>query len=63
MVNKWYIYNMEMDIKEAREIFGEDVVETVITLVEVSDVDGVYSTFLDMGMDEHAECVEFLYFD
>jgi hypothetical protein len=54
---------MEMDIKEAREIFGEDVVETVITLVEVSDVDGVYSTFLDMGMDEHAECVEFLYFD
>ena len=20
-------------------------------------------TFLDMGMDEHAECVEFLYFD
>lgn len=51
-----------MEIKEAREIFGEDMVETVITLVEMTDADGVYSTFLDMGMDEHAECVEFLYF-
>lgn len=52
-----------MKTKEATELFGLNIVETVLTMVEVSDPDGVYSLFLDMEMDEHAECVEFLYFN
>jgi hypothetical protein len=50
-------------IKEAIETFGYDVVSEVQTLVGVSDPDGCYSMFQDMGMEDHAECVEFLYFD
>ena len=44
--------------KEAKEIFGNSVVNTVLEMLFVCDADGVYSTFQDMGMDEHAECGE-----
>lgn len=27
----------------------------------MADADGSYTTFQDMGMDEHAECTEFLF--
>ena len=50
-------------LTEAEEIFGSDVVEKVVAVVEVSDPDGAWALFQDMGMDEHAECVEFVYFD
>lgn len=50
-------------IIEAIEIFGGNVVSEVRTLVDVSDPDGCYTMFEDMGMFEHAECVEFLYFE
>ena len=50
-------------IIEAIEIFGDNVVSEVRTLVDVSDPDGCYTMFEDMGMFEHAECVEFLYFE
>jgi hypothetical protein len=48
--------------KQARLDFGSHVVDMVIELVEVEDADGAWSLFQDMGMFEHAECVEFLYF-
>ena len=48
--------------KEAIEIYGKSIVSEVIMMVEMSDADGMYTQFQDMGMDEHAECVEFLYF-
>lgn len=50
-------------IIEAIEIFGDDIVSEVRSLVSVSDPDGTYTMFQDMGMDDHAECVEFLYFE
>ena len=50
-------------LTEAEEIFGADVVETVVALVEMSDPDGAWAMFQDQGMDEHAECVEFIYFE
>ena len=50
-------------LTEAEEIFGDDVVETVVALVETSDPDGAWSLFKDQGMDEHVECVEFIYFE
>ena len=50
-------------LTEAEEIFGWEVVETVVECVEVSDPDGAWSLFNGMDMDEHAECVEFIYFD
>lgn len=50
-------------IKQAIEDYGRDIVYEVRSIVEVSDPDGAWSMFQDMGMDLHAECVEFLYFE
>lgn len=48
---------------EANELFGSDVVSEVMMAVQLADADFAYSHFEDMGMLEHAECVEFLYFE
>lgn len=48
---------------EANDMFGSQVVSETMMVVQVADPDGAYSHFEDMGMFEHAECVEFLYFD
>lgn len=50
-------------INQAIDIYGRDVVVQVVNLVNMSDEDGVYTMYQDMGMDDHAECVEFLYFE
>ena len=47
---------------EAIEIYGQAIVNEVMMMVELSDADGMYTMFQDMGKDEHAECVEFMYF-
>ena len=50
-------------IDEAIKIFGEDVVYQAMEVVAMSDPDGAYAMFEDMGQFEMAEAVEFLYFD
>lgn len=50
-------------IKEAVEIWGGEVVREAILMTEVSDPDGAWVLFQDEGMEEHAEAVEFIYFD
>ena len=50
-------------LKEAIEIYGKTIVSEVVNLVYMADADGSYTTFQDMGMDEHAECTEFLFFN
>jgi hypothetical protein len=50
-------------LTQAVENFGREVVAEVRTIVEFADADGAYTTFEDSGMFEHAECVEFLYFE
>lgn len=50
-------------LTEAEEIWGWEVVETVVTIVETADPDGAWSLFKDQGLDEHADCVEFIYFE
>jgi hypothetical protein len=54
---------MKEKIKEAVEIFGRDIVGEVVSMVQLFDADGCYTTFEDRGMFEHAEAVEFIYFD
>lgn len=54
---------MEEKLAQAREIYGSDIVSTVTQLVEVSDLDGAWSLFQAEEMWEHAECLEFLYFE
>jgi hypothetical protein len=49
-------------LKEAIEVFGKNLVHEVLEVVYLADADGAYSTFQDMGMDDHAECVEMLFF-
>lgn len=53
----------QLNMQEAVEIFGDSVVHEVMELVGMSDPDGVWSLFSDMGMDDHVECVEFMYFE
>ena len=48
--------------KEALGMYGENVVIEVEMMVEMSDPDGMFTQYQDMGMYEHAECIEFLYF-
>lgn len=43
--------------------FGEDAVYQAMEVVAMSDADGAYTMFEDMGLFECAEAVEFLYFD
>jgi hypothetical protein len=50
-------------VDEAIKIFGEDVVYQAMEVVAMSDPDGAYSMFEDLGQFEMAEAVEFLYFD
>lgn len=50
-------------LKKAIEQFGENVVYVVKEVVEISDPDDAYTMFEDLGQYEHAECVEFLYFN
>lgn len=50
-------------LKEAYETYGKNAVDSVISMVEVSDPDGVYTLYQDLGMDEEAEIVEALYFN
>lgn len=50
-------------IQDAIEEFGANVVHEVIEVVAMSDADGAYSMFEDMGMFDHQACVEMLYFE
>ena len=43
--------------------FGEDAVYQAMEVVAMSDADGAYTMFEDMGLFDMAEVVEFLYFD
>jgi hypothetical protein len=49
-------------IEEARKVFGPETVSEVLMLVGLSDPDGAYSHFEDMGMEDHAACVDLVYF-
>ena len=49
-------------IQNAITIYGAQVVSEVQDVVDISDPDGAYSLFEDMGMFEHAECVAEMYF-
>jgi hypothetical protein len=48
---------------EAIKTYGNSIVSEVEIMVDMSDADGMYTTYQDMGKDEHAECVEFMYFN
>jgi hypothetical protein len=54
---------MKEKIQEAITLYGRDIVNEVIMMVEMSDADGVYTTFEDMDMFDHSECVSMIYFE
>lgn len=49
-------------ISEAISIYGAQIVEYVRMFVDLFDADGMFTTFNDQGMYEHAECLEMIYF-
>ncbi len=50
-------------IDEAIAIWGQDTVYQAMEVVAMSDPDGAYTMFKDLGIFDQAEVVEFLYFD
>lgn len=52
-----------MTIEEAVETYGSHIVDTVMSIVEVSDPDGAYVLFEDQGMWDEADCVAAIYFN
>ena len=50
-------------LQDAIEEFGKAIVYEVQTVVDISDADGAYSLFGDMGMFEHQQCIEMIYFE
>jgi hypothetical protein len=49
-------------INEAITTYGADVVAEVRAAVALSDPDGAWAMFEDMGMFDHVACLEDLYF-
>lgn len=50
-------------MKEAIDLYGNNVVNQVVEVVSVSDADGAFSMFEDLGYYDHAEVVSLLYFN
>ena len=48
-------------IEKAVAKFGQDLVDLVVKIVNISDSDGAYTLFKDYGMHDGVECVRFLY--
>jgi|TARA_B100000768_G_scaffold177869_1_gene192721 hypothetical protein len=48
---------------EAVDIFGKDVVDEVIAIVNLSDPDSAYVQFEDDDLKNHVACIEFIYFN
>jgi hypothetical protein len=50
-------------IAEAIKTYGAIVVADVMEMVQISDPDGMFSMYEDVGLYEHAEVVSLLYFN
>lgn len=50
-------------VREAVDVFGRDMVATVLLLVDTSDPDGAMAFFEDMELEEEAECLRMLCFE
>lgn len=50
-------------IAEAIKTYGAIVVADVMEMIELSDADGLFSMYEDVGLYEHAEVVSLLYFN
>jgi len=53
----------ELKLQEAITLFGAELVNQVIEIVDMSDADSAYSLYEDLGHFEHAECISLLYFE
>ena len=64
MDNQNKITDKSQLLREAKQLFGKEVVEEVLGLVQVvGDIDSIYTELLDTNMDDHVECLEFLFLD
>jgi hypothetical protein len=50
-------------LAEAISTYGQQLVDEVIEIVSVSDADGAFSMFEDLGYYDHAEVISLLYFN
>lgn len=49
-------------IQDAIQCFGTKIVNEVMEIVYCSDPDCAYTYYQDVNKEEHAECVEMLFF-
>ena len=50
-------------VDEAISLWGKATVYEAMEVAEMSDADGAWSMFNDMGKFCHAKAIEFIYFD
>ncbi len=43
--------------------YGQQVVDEVMEMIELSDADGLWSMYNDLGLYNHAEVVELIFFN
>ena len=56
--------NMSKELlMEAISTYGKQVVDEVLEMVHIGDPDGLFSLYNDVGLTNHAEVVELLYFN
>ena len=53
--------NVKDKIEDAVKLYGCEVVERVIYIVEISDTIRAWDLFNERKMHEHVTCLEFLY--
>lgn len=57
--------NLELQNKvdECVREYGKQVVDEVLEMIELSDADGLWSMYNDLGLYNHAEVVEHIFFN
>ena len=50
-------------LAEAISTYGKQVVDDVLEMIQIGDPDGMFSMYEDVGLYDHAEVVELLYFN
>jgi hypothetical protein len=53
----------EARVKKAIDRYGLDTVASTLSSVALCDADIAHTAFQDMGMEENADCVTFLFFN
>ena len=47
-----------LNYQQAVAEYGQQMVDEIVMLIEMSCVDGTWALFKDLGQEEHVDCIE-----